>query len=353
MQRGSNVQKFSRHKNSKKHKLKEVRNGGISEVQNRETEVQNGGIEVQKNKVYTKRKGGDIRDSSTKLLPNPSWQKYQGEKHLKNYNYAGPGTRLDLRLDENNDPKPGEEPINKIDEACLKHDIAYESENLKDRHVADVKLIHDLNLIKELTFNEKLARTLIKKIIKAKIVIGGSYSLRNKNIEIKNYVDNNKLGEIKGKEEFPTEKTKPLKLKNDYEIKNDKETDELHKEYRKSKKWLKVHSYEKDHTWSADLVFIPQKDNGYKILFTIIDLHTRYAFVVPLKDKQEITIRNSFENIFEEYQRIPRYLWVDNGTEFYNKTFKSFCDENDIKIYSTYNEGKAVVIERFNRTFKT
>ena len=90
---------FSRHKNSKKHKLKEVRNGGISEVQNRETEVQNreievqnGGIEVQKNKVYTKRKGGDrskaprhegadIRDSSTKLLPKPSWQKYPGEKH--------------------------------------------------------------------------------------------------------------------------------------------------------------------------------------------------------------------------------------------------------------------------------
>ena len=74
---------FSRHKNSKKHKLKEVRNGGISEVQNRETEVQNGGIEVQKNKIYTKRKGGDrskaprhegadIRDSSTKLLPKPS-----------------------------------------------------------------------------------------------------------------------------------------------------------------------------------------------------------------------------------------------------------------------------------------
>ena len=48
--------------------------------------------------------------------------------------------------------------------------------------------------------------------------------------------------------------------------------------------------------------------------------------------------------IIKEYQNIY---------EFYNKIFKSFCDENDIKIYSTYNEGKAVVIERFNRTFKT
>ena len=125
-----------------------------------------------------------------------------------------------------------------------------------------------------------------------------------------------------------------------------------HKEYRKPKKWLKVHKYEKDHTWSADLVFLPQKEQGFKILLTIIDLHTRYAWVIPLKDKQGVSIKTAFEDIFEEYQRIPKFVWVDNGTEFYNKTFKSFCEENNIKIYSTYNEGKAVVIERFNRTYK-
>ena len=181
---------FSRHIHSKKHQAKlittqNVRNGGISEV------IQNGGL-AQYKTLYTTRKtkiGADIRDSSTKLLPNPSWQKYPGEKHLKSYNYAGSGTRLDIRLDENNNPKPGEEPINKIDEACLKHDIAYESEDLKDRYVADVKLIHDLNSIKDLTWNEKLARTLIKNIMKAKIVFGGSYNLRNKEIDINKYKD--------------------------------------------------------------------------------------------------------------------------------------------------------------------
>jgi len=373
---------FSRHINSKKHAKKlEVQKGGEEvrgdlEVQKGGMEVQKGGEEVQKGgkevrgnlevqkggkevksvKLFTKRKekiGADIRDSSTKLLPNPSWQKYSGEKHLKNYNYAGPGTRLDLRLDENKNPKPGEEPINKIDEACLKHDIAYESESIKDRHVADVELIHDLNAIKNLTWNEKLARILIKNIMKAKVVFGGSYNLRNKNIDLEVYRDSNKLGEIKGQENFPLEKSKQLKLKNDYKIENDVMTNELHHEYRKPKKWLKVHTKEKDDTWSADLVFIPFKDQGYKILLTVIDLHTRYAWVVPLKDKQGSSIKDAFENIFEEFQRIPKKLWVDNGTEFYNKIFKSFCEENEITIYSTYNEGKAVVIERFNRTFKT
>ena len=46
-------------------------------------------------------------------------------------------------------------------------------------------------------------------------------------------------------------------------------------------------------------------------------------------------------------------LWVDQGTEFYNKTFKKYLEDKDIHMYSTHNEGKAVVVERFNRTMKT
>ena len=57
-------------------------------------------------------------------------------------------------------------------------------------------------------------------------------------------------------------------------------------------------------------------------------------------------------NIFEETQRIPAYLWCDKGTEFYNNVFKTFLNDNSIKLYSTENEQKAVIIERFNRTLK-
>ena len=48
--------------------------------------------------------------------------------------------------------------------------------------------------------------------------------------------------------------------------------------------------------------------------------------------------------------RKPEKLWVDRGSEFYNKTFKSLLKEYETKLYSTYSDLKAVFIERFNRT---
>ena len=100
-----------------------------------------------------KKEGGDLQSASSKL-PNFPWAKYQGEHHLPKHQYTGPGTRLDIRLDEENNPKAGEEPINRIDEAALKHDIAYKSEDIRDRHKADIDLIHDLNSIKNPTLRE-------------------------------------------------------------------------------------------------------------------------------------------------------------------------------------------------------
>ena len=45
-------------------------------------------------------------------------------------------------------------------------------------------------------------------------------------------------------------------------------------------------------------------------------------------------------------------MWVDKGSEFYNSSFKKWLKNNDIEMYSTHNEGKSVVAERFIRTFK-
>ena len=78
-------------------------------------------------------KGGDLQTMSTKL-PDFPWTKYKGEHHLPKYSYAGPGTRLDIRLDEKDVPKIGEEPINRVDEAAFKHDIAYRNEDIRSRH---------------------------------------------------------------------------------------------------------------------------------------------------------------------------------------------------------------------------
>ena len=74
--------------------------------------------------------------------------------------------------------------------------------------------------------------------------------------------------------------------------------------------------------------------------------------VIPLKDKKRITISNPFQKFLNESKRKPNKIWVDKGSEFYNRSVKSSLQNNDIEMYSTNNEGKSVVAKRFIRTLK-
>ena len=94
-------------------------------------------------------------------------------------------------------------------------------------------------------------------------------------------------------------------------------------------------------------------NKGFKYLLTVIDVFSKFAWVKPLKDKKGSSITAAFADIIKKYKRKPEYLWVDKGSEFYNKTFKEWLLQNDIELYSTFNEGKAVIIERFNKTLKS
>ena len=92
-------------------------------------------------------------------------------------------------------------------------------------------------------------------------------------------------------------------------------------------------------------------DKGIKYILYAIDLFSKHAWVVPLKDKKGISIVNAFQKIISK-ERKPNKIWVDQGSEFYNKSFKDFLKINNIKMYSTYNEGKSVVAERCIRSSK-
>ena len=117
--------------------------------------------------------GGDIQKFSSKL-PGFVWSKYSGEKHLPGYAYLGPGTRLDIRLNENNIPKSGEEPINEIDRLAYIHDLAYQnSDDINERHRADQEMINGLKQFKNLSIPQSLIKTLIIKLFQAKILVGG------------------------------------------------------------------------------------------------------------------------------------------------------------------------------------
>ena len=84
----------------------------------------------------------------------------------------------------------------------------------------------------------------------------------------------------------------------------------------------------------------------------MVDIFGKYTWVIPLKDKKGTTIVNVFQNIVNDSKSKPNKIWIDKGSEFYNRSMKSCLQYDYIKMHSTHNEGKSVVGERFIRTFK-
>ena len=92
-------------------------------------------------------------------------------------------------------------------------------------------------------------------------------------------------------------------------------------------------------------------NKGNKYLLCAIDLFSKYVWLIPIKDKKGVSIVNAFQKIISNGRK-PNKIWVDQGSEFYNNSFKDFLKINNIEMYSTYNEGNSVVAERFIRTLK-
>ena len=118
---------------------------------------------------------------------------------------------------------------------------------------------------------------------------------------------------------------------------------ELHQPVIKKFNQRKVHSQFKDNIWVVDLAdmqSLSKKNKGIKYLLCAIDLFSKYAFVVPLKDKKGISIVKSFNKIIKQSNRKPNKIWVDQRGEFYNHNLKKWLSHNDIIMYSIYNEVK-------------
>ena len=147
-----------------------------------------------------------------------------------------------------------------------------------------------------------------------------------------------------------SKKTLGLGVENDNKILSD----ELHKPKRKNYLRRKIIVNHIDEIFAADLVEMQKfskMNKNYRYLLTCIDIFSKFAFVIPLKDKKGITIKNALERIFQK--RKPKFLWNVNGKEFYNNQVNDLLEKNNIKLYSTNNsEIKSSVIEQFNRNFK-
>ncbi|GFW13301.1 putative uncharacterized transposon-derived protein F54H12.3 [Trichonephila clavipes] len=106
--------------------------------------------------------------------------------------------------------------------------------------------------------------------------------------------------------------------------------------------------------YQADLVdmqSLSKFNDGYRYLLTCICVLSKYAWAIPLHDKNAKTVVSAFEQIFSE--RVPLKLQTDAGKEFTNKLFQNYLKKKKIGFFMTCNNTKASIVERFNRTLKT
>ena len=264
------------------------------------------------------RKSQFLRGSEGAGLINKMINRLPMEMHLPGHNFTGPGTQLHKRLNADGTPKAWSKPINRVDQAAYRHDLCYakHKDTAARNSICDKAMLASLDAIPNPSVRERMDRSIVKPIIGTKARFG--------------------LGIKKKKIRW-----------------SDELAEELHKPIRRKFQKRRVVVGGVDETWAADLVDMSafSRDNrGFKFLLSIIDIFSKYGWLVPLKDKKGTTVRDAFRTVFKD--RTPKKLWTDKGSEFYNREVKELLQKHGVEIYSTENEEKSSVVERWNRTMK-
>lgn len=131
---------------------------------------------------------------------------------------------------------------------------------------------------------------------------------------------------------------------------------EIHRQARKNFQRRRVHQIGINDTWEADLVImIPHssENSGHKYILTVIDIFSKFAYAVPLKNKTATCVTSAMRKIIANSKVPPRNMHTDEGKEFFNKQFQRLMESDQINHYHTYSSKKASIIERFNRSLKS
>ena len=132
-------------------------------------------------------------------------------------------------------------------------------------------------------------------------------------------------------------------------------TKELLKPKRKTFPRRRIFSPNIDHIWTMDLLDIhqfSQQNMNFRYILVVLDIFSRFAWARPLKDKTGVNVAKALQDIISISDRKPEKIWSDRGTEFYNTTVYRLLQRNDIELYSTHNDPKASIAERFIRTLR-
>ena len=89
-----------------------------------------------------------------------------------------------------------------------------------------------------------------------------------------------------------------------------------------------------------------------RYLLSVNDVLSKFAWVVPLRNKSQKEVTKAFATALKQSGQIPLTIQSDDGQEFKNATFRALLKKHQIHLFSTKGDTKAAVVERFNRTFK-
>ena len=110
----------------------------------------------------------------------------------------------------------------------------------------------------------------------------------------------------------------------------------------------------REDTWQADLIdmnSLTNENDGNIFILMVIDVFSKYAWSIPLKNKKAETVIDAFKKIFLTGRK-PKKIHTDKGSEFFNSKAEMYFKKLNIQLYSIDSETKAAVVERFNRTIK-
>ena len=129
----------------------------------------------------------------------------------------------------------------------------------------------------------------------------------------------------------------------------------MHKPIRKNFPRRKIYVHAIDEQWQIDLADMTQLrryNDGFQYLLTVIDIYSKFAWVIPVKNKGGQEVARALEGIFKE-GRVPKKIQSDKGKEFINRIVQELLTRYNVKFFTSQDPTiKCAVVERFNRTIK-
>ena len=242
--------------------------------------------------------------------------KFMPEMHLRQpqftYSACGPFTKHKQRIQKFK--KTGDISYiykNELDKACFAHDAAYsDSKDLTKRTVADKILKNKaFNIAKDPKYDgyQRGLASMVYKFFNKKSALLSDKSTEGSGVNTKLAPQNQQLAE------------------------------ELHKPIIKKLEKRKVHAAFKDNIWGADLAdmqLLSRYNKGIRFLLCVIDIFSKYAWVVPVKDKKGVSIVTAFQSILKQSNRKPNKIWVEKGSEFYIASFNASYNASSLYVFN-------------------